>query len=461
MEYPEENERKVHLREQSAEDHRRRFTEGQIHHSIPPLALCSATRSYHRRDWRSVGAILRRCWCELLNSVRGMNEALVAELLHEEESATLDFKREQYPFVGASDDQKGELIKDVLAFANAWRRTAAYILTGVEEVKGGRSNPLGTTTHLNDNDLQQFVNTKTNRPVSFSYSAYAFDGVQIGIIEIPVQLRPVYLKKAYGKLTANTVYVRRGSSTDTAQPDEVARMGAADLGGSGAQPSFALEWADLDSQASLGESVILNSLVLRPKLSPKLIMPGGNSYGLSQFAALNSPSEDYYRDLVDYCYDSQFLKPLGFCLRNLSGTTASDTLLTARVSKVDGLRLHDRTDRPIKPSRNDYILALSSLRSLKNIRTLADQMALRPEPKVADFPTHWEITIRFGDVLPKATVWSSHAVYLGADRSMALQIASQLFAKNLASPQSCDLKVEIRGAQRAMTRIDCADPPEE
>jgi hypothetical protein len=51
-----------------------------------------------------------------------MTEDLMERLLYENESAALDFKMDQYPFVGATDDEKGELLKDILAFANAWRR---------------------------------------------------------------------------------------------------------------------------------------------------------------------------------------------------------------------------------------------------------------------------------------------------------------------------------------------------
>ena len=58
---------------------------------------------------------------------------------HQEESATLDFKVQQYSFVSGTPEQKGELLKDILAFANSWRQTDAYILIGVKEVRGGRS----------------------------------------------------------------------------------------------------------------------------------------------------------------------------------------------------------------------------------------------------------------------------------------------------------------------------------
>jgi hypothetical protein len=155
-----------------------------------------------------------------------MDEVLFESLLYEEESPTLDFKQEQYRFVGATDDEKSELLKDILAFANAWRRADAYILIGVEEIRGGRSNVLGVASPLNDADLQQFVNSKTQRPVELSYEAYSYKGTRVGIIKIPLQQRPFYLRNSFGRLQANTIYIRRGSSTAIALPDEISEMGA-------------------------------------------------------------------------------------------------------------------------------------------------------------------------------------------------------------------------------------------
>ncbi len=155
-----------------------------------------------------------------------LGKELIEQLLYENESSTLDFKEKQYSFYGTEDTVKSELLKDILAFTNAWRRSDAYILIGVREMKGDRSQLLGVDQHLNDNDLQQFVNGKTQRPITFSYSAFDIEGKQIGVIHIPVQNRPLYLIKDFGKLTCNTVYIRRGSATAIATPDEIARMGA-------------------------------------------------------------------------------------------------------------------------------------------------------------------------------------------------------------------------------------------
>lgn|GEM_PF-2809472 len=80
-----------------------------------PLASERCIRKVNRQ-----GALLKLS--TVLNyRVNSMNSTLMEELLNEEEGTTLDFKREQYRFERASDEQKGELLKDILAFANGWR----------------------------------------------------------------------------------------------------------------------------------------------------------------------------------------------------------------------------------------------------------------------------------------------------------------------------------------------------
>ena len=119
----------------------------------------------------------------------------IKEQLDKDESTTLDFKRDQYAFDGADDNTKGELLKDILAFTNAWRHTSAYILIGVDEKSGGRNKVIGISKELDDAKLQQFINSKTHKPIEFSYRTFEVDGAMVGVIEIPVQERPVYLKK--------------------------------------------------------------------------------------------------------------------------------------------------------------------------------------------------------------------------------------------------------------------------
>ena len=153
-----------------------------------------------------------------------ITKEFISSLLYEEESNVLDFKRDQYKFSNSTAFEKSELLKDILSFCNAWRRSDAYILIGVEEVKGSESKVFGVTEVLDDAQIQQFVNGKTQRPVEFSYKNLSFMNKEIALIHIPVQERPIYLLKDYGKLKKNIVYIRRGSSTAEATPDEIAEM---------------------------------------------------------------------------------------------------------------------------------------------------------------------------------------------------------------------------------------------
>lgn len=156
-----------------------------------------------------------------------MDAGLLKKLLNEDEGSALDFKRDQYSFAGAPPEDKGELLKDVLAFANTPRREDALIIIGVEEVKGGPHNVVGVALHLDDAGLQQFVNSKTQRPVTFSYETCTFESKSLGVIRIPPQAGPIYLKKDFGKLKRGEVYIRRGSSTAVATPEEIVGLGSA------------------------------------------------------------------------------------------------------------------------------------------------------------------------------------------------------------------------------------------
>ena len=61
-----------------------------------------------------------------------IDESKIEDLCLKGESVTLDYKCEQYKFNG-NKNEKSELLKDILSFANAWRDANACILIGVSE----------------------------------------------------------------------------------------------------------------------------------------------------------------------------------------------------------------------------------------------------------------------------------------------------------------------------------------
>jgi hypothetical protein len=149
----------------------------------------------------------------------------IAALLRRSEGETLDFKQKNYDFPSGKNERKGELLKDVIALANACKESEAYILIGVVEAHGRAASIPGVIPTLKDNDVQRFVNSKTNRPVSIAVEHINYEGRTLTVIRVNQdQARPIFLRKDYGRAKANVVYIRHGSSTDEASPDEIGDM---------------------------------------------------------------------------------------------------------------------------------------------------------------------------------------------------------------------------------------------
>jgi hypothetical protein len=372
-----------------------------------------------------------------------MNTGMLEQLLNEEEGSALDFKREQYPFYGASDQDKSEILKDVLAFANAWRRAPAYILLGVDENPGSRALVVGVTEHLKDADLQQFINTKTQRPVSFAYSVQEIEGKQVGIIEIPVQPRPLFVRKRFGKVEADTVYVRRGSSTALAAPDEVARMGAAEAAAE--TPSLTMEFAVTETRTPLGDSVVITSTSLKPIEIDEIRPRSVATFGLD---ALNEPDDRYYEQLISFTREQHLYSAVGFAVTNNSTTVAIDVKARAMIQKESGLYVTDWLSR--RPSKHRYWHIVSGF----NQPPIQSAHRNEADPEVYDRGTQWEVTIPFGTIHPRETSWTAYHLFVGADRSLTIPVEFRLSAENLPNPVTSQLTLEIESTTRQMTAAD-------
>lgn len=375
-----------------------------------------------------------------------IDENTLEQLLHEEESSTLDFKRDQYPFDTADDKAKSELLKDILAFSNAWRRTTAYILIGVDEVRGGRSKIVGVKTHLDDAKLHQFVNSKVQRSVTFSYQPFRTENMEIGVIEIPIQERPFYLKKKFGKVNADTVYKRDGSSTAIATLDEVARMGAEqNFGGT---PQLVLEWADIEKRVVLPSPHPVKSLLLEPLL-PGDTFKESCSFG-SVFDELyykQNYNEKYFQEIIRYTRDMAFLKSFGLRLFNDSGTVGQRVRFVGSVTKDNAIIVLDSTRQPDRPHRNpmDEIL--------RSTVPLSQQLRSDPDPRVRELDDRWEITIDFGDVRPREDIWAINPLFIGSINGIT-KLEGKLQGDNIPEPIPCVLEVSFEVKQRPMERSD-------
>ena len=340
---------------------------------------------------------------------------LIEGLLFADEDASLDFKREQYAFEGADTESKSELLKDILAFANAFRRADAYILIGVEETRGGRSRVVGVRNHLDDAKLQQFVNSKTQLPVTFSYREASHDGLPIGVIHIPVQSRPVYATANYGKVGKEKVYLRRGSSTAIAKPEEVVRMGAPPVDTAG-QPTVTLHLVARVTGEALGDRVVVNqSTWFEVPTEEKLPdFRSGEPVGTGGFrfvAPHLTANSAFYRELAAYVQTAACF-PASLELENSSGDVIRDARLQIELADPDRFcELLSSEDRPRMPKRN----------MIESLTQAVGQMApgdvfVRREGDV------WKVECRFGKIQPRAKVRLEEDLLIGSRSAQEVEI---------------------------------------
>lgn len=355
-----------------------------------------------------------------------MDAITFENLLNESESNSLDFKQEQYLFEGSTEFEKSEILKDILAFANAWRRTDAYIIIGAKEVKGGRSQILGISSHFDDASLQQFVNSKVQKPIDFCYIPFEFEGKKVGVFYIPVQERPFFSKQDYGKVKKNVVYLRRGSSTDEANPDEIAKMGAATISTNNNHlPMIDCEFANPITHETYGKEIEIRSKVLVMKNDLPAFLPRSESFGLASMSS--KPNRKYYQELFHFSYLQNLVKAFTLRLINTGSVTAYNARVEISIAEED-LLLLGQSDFPDPPRK--YFNFLYPLSETKIIPASSMNSSLGIERKGAG----WLLSIKFGNVQPKAEGWLVEPILVGCRKTKEIHFDAVIFADNAPNP---------------------------
>ncbi|KIH83755.1 Protein of unknown function DUF467 [Pseudomonas batumici] len=272
------------------------------------------------------------------------------------EGVSLDYKQQQYVVNGKDLKAKSELLKDILAFANAWRSEDAHILIGVSNSR----EVIGLDHDPDDSRLQQFINSKTNHPIDFSYRSLTYKGVKLGLFTIPQQLRPVYSNSDYGIVTAHTVYVRRGSSTANADPTEIARMGIAQLNPSNnlvRKPELDIKLVSDDDENIDFLSFKYVKLKLLDYPDYKSLPERPSAYSMP---SLHFDNENYYRDLASYYKKRLGLFKLQLCITNSGSGYADDVRIYAELTGwkngnvLLGTELDTLPEKSLSPGRIRY-----------------------------------------------------------------------------------------------------------
>ncbi|MBA4319352.1 MAG: hypothetical protein C0412_13200 [Flavobacterium sp.] len=368
-------------------------------------------------------------------------------LLNESESNYLDFKQDQYRFEGASEEDKSELLKDILAFANAWRRTDAYIIIGVQEVKGGRSQVVGITNHFDDASLQQFINNKVQKPIQFSYTTFEFEGKQVGILQIPVQERPFYVKQKYGKVKQNIVYLRRGSSTDESEPDEIAKMGVALIDNTQLQiPIVDCEFANPITRTLYGKEIKVTSNLL--KVNEPIPVFSARKSALTIDTIGSSPNRNFYRELYQFYAYQSLLKKVSIRLKNTGSVTAYNARVEIQ-TEVDELLFIKRRDFPEHPQKYyNYLASISERAYVPAIAQIGSRLLIDKNG------AGWLISINFGNIQPKAEDWLEEPIFIGSKINQDVHFDAVIYADNASNPIHVPLCIHFRTDEVVRTLKD-------
>ncbi len=375
-----------------------------------------------------------------------VDAALIEELLYGSEGVDLDFKRDQYPFDGQPDVVKAELLKDILAFANSFRRNDAYILIGVNEVDGGRAEVVGVADHLKDANLQEFVNTKTNRNVTFSYHVVEVEGKHVGVIRIEDQQRPVFLKKDFAfdaakskfKLPMDTVYHRVGSSTKVATPDEIIRMSASPV----RQPVYDVDFQFANFQKKVAIGTCLKTthrfVAFDYKKIPDFVSPSAQGFGSLTIASGQiHDNKNFWREAYNRLVWFAF-QQVGFYLHNRGDATIDDVTVEMSFPMSEGFSVQTQADAPKSPRRQRSIFPTAA-------PNFFHEIGREPDLDVEKRGDHHVVTLRFGKVQVGQKVILPEALFLGCTGERRLVVDAVVRADQFPSPLISKLMFEAEG----------------
>jgi hypothetical protein len=353
-----------------------------------------------------------------------MTEEQFLQYKFKSESDSLDFKSEQYKFTSATEEQKSELLKDILAMANSWREETGYIILGVIDKPEKPNELVGIKDHIDDSRFQEFINSKTNKVCSFSYKTITYQSLTFGIFEIPVQKRPLFLKKQFGKLKQDTVYVRRGSSTTEAKPDEISSMGNS-ISPHKDHPVLNLFFHDHDNNSKAQELTSDTHEVICVDEIPDYI-GGSNIY----FSALNMVNSNYYREWLEHYNFKNAFQENNFCIENSGTSEAKNIEVELKIDKNDFDILIDGEE--IKyPDEDDLMSIVRFDSKYQHVSNL----------EIQETNTHYLIKTNINALHAKRFIEIDGQIYVKPHKSSQLLFSSLIYCDGESSPFKSELNV--------------------
>ncbi|BBH46680.1 helix-turn-helix domain-containing protein [Pseudomonas sp. KU43P] len=359
---------------------------------------------------------------------------LLNVLRYKSESTDIDFKSAQYRFNGGTEADKSELLKDILAIANSWRDGTGYILLGFKDQRPHPAEVVGIQDSIDDSRIQQLVNSKVKPKLTFRYEEHLYEGKTIGIIIIPKQKRPFYLASPYGKLKSNVVYVRRGSSTDEAEPVEVIAMGNEDSGRGDLKIELSLLTPENEKLPNSFSRTYLHFTEELPDFKRQREPRGPFDLSLG----LERDNSDFWREYGDYSYVNNGCIAMRFLLTNRSNVQLSNSKLelTVQAMNSQGVQMIAGREMPDEPKPTWSLtnpLTLNAVRAQMEEKLEIDESGPTPV-----------CHIRIGSLLP-GEQGRSELLAILPDGPGRLRLRLRVLGRELAEPIEEEHLIEVTG----------------
>jgi hypothetical protein len=364
------------------------------------------------------------------------------------ESTDLDFKQAQYPFASATDHQKSELLKDILAMANAYRSGTGYILIGFKDQPPHAAEVVGIASgdHIDDASLQQFVGSKVAPQLDFHYEERVFDGAHVALIVIPKQPRPFAATKDFGRVEKSVIYVRRGSSTDEASMPEVAKMVLADAGTSkSAQVELRLD-NEINEPIPERVELLFWEFEQFPDYEPPRSIDMGHGLRMPM-PHTGLVNRHYYQEGAEYFSAESRKIVVRLSLANRSDFSIGDAKVELWCSTPEGAHVHllRSDDLPGEPDSDHLSVA-------GNIHSVARQ--LRERVSVEERGSHPVCHVLLGTLRPGETGIAESDIALLPSGPGEYKLNIRILAKEIAKPIVREYPITVDGEIRRMELDD-------
>lgn len=366
-----------------------------------------------------------------------MSEEILDKLRYRSEGDDLDFKQAQYRFIEGNDITKSEMLKDILAMANAWREGTGYIVLGFKDQRPHPAEVTGITGHIDDAQLQQFVNSKVKPKLTFRYEEHLYEGKTVGLIAIPKQKRPFFISNVFGKLKSNVVYVRRGSSTDEAEPTEAIAMASDDAGRGEMKVDLLVQ---APNNADLSDTFAHHYLRFTERFPDYKKPPRVRSspFDIDIGSGIWHDNRNFWREVGEYIRINHALIQMQVVLRNRSQVQLTNAKLEVMVDPLDGQEVAMREGENLpKEPRSQW----SQLHhNFPNIPRQRDPMLVVDDSGMAP-----QCSVRFGTLLPGEQGRSADSLALIPRGPGKLRLRFRILAAELTAPIKSERVLETTG----------------